>query len=843
MDLVNEAITWLQNGEPVTGGSGGNSDGVMNRPLVELLANDNGLQDRVDIVADDDGYIKKAISSLKITETDAATTARVQIDATGLKAYDGSANKIIDIDEAGNITMGYGSNDQITLASGVLSGKFNSILLTSASGTGIEVTAAAEYGLKLGNCTAGDHGPLNIANAGVTGAAALHSTAYPDAEVDTLAIDDNHDLYIKSGASTWTRIGGTIISPVSSANIGSPLSQASSVILDSNGLTQRNAASAVRFIVREDGSWTLGNTGADYIDFSSDTDMTINNATITGCFIDGDTNTLSNLAHGFEVDNPTIAHGATGAVVGTTNDQTLTNKHISGEQIDSGTVAAARIASLDTAKITTGTFDTARIPNLSANKITSDVLAIARIPDISGKNITLAGSTPDKIIFDGSSWDTELYGDSTGSKVYLLPDTTKAVDFEIGSNTYLFDNITLRGQDTQIIANNTGTSSASARINCAGTSGNVTFECIDSAGTSTEQYFFTPDSGFYPNVGHPDLGGSGAEWGDFWVQAIYTDYMSVSTQAGQSISLTLTGSAPTQAMLKVDPSGSAPTQTTGQGGIWWDSNCDQYIQITSASGNNWRRFAREDSSIRAGYTLGFIGSDSSPAEIRFTGSGSRYSRMYCDTAADDMFIKPDTTDLIILNIGTDADRWSICNIYAQAVRTHSQTDASIYVNDGVVMGLDVDNADSIHPVSTGETMDCGTSAQGWDVVYRVSEAAPAEMYFMDGRKDLNTGKVNKIDDLEILNSIKPRMDKKGKPVFDKKTGYMLTDDTTLPEWLFVRSKRDGTIEKNKKGQPFYNIDAMTQLCAGGIRSLYSKFKESLKTIEALTKRLEALELN
>lgn len=41
----------------------------------------------------------------------------------------------------------------------------------------------------------------------------------------------------------------------------------------------------------------------------------------------------------------TAAHGATGAVVGTTNTQTLTNKSISGEQINSGTVADARVAS------------------------------------------------------------------------------------------------------------------------------------------------------------------------------------------------------------------------------------------------------------------------------------------------------------------------------------------------------------------------------------------------------------------------------------------------------------------------------------------------------------------
>lgn len=59
-----------------------------------------------------------------------------------------------------------------------------------------------------------------------------------------------------------------------------------------------------------------------------------------------------------------------------------------GENITSGTVAAARIANLDASKITSGAFNTARIPNLDASKITSGTFNTARIPNLAASKIT-----------------------------------------------------------------------------------------------------------------------------------------------------------------------------------------------------------------------------------------------------------------------------------------------------------------------------------------------------------------------------------------------------------------------------------------------------------------------
>ena len=52
---------------------------------------------------------------------------------------------------------------------------------------------------------------------------------------------------------------------------------------------------------------------------------------------------------------------------------------LNGDNVSSGTVAAARVDSLAASKITSGSFDVARIPDLSAAKITSGTMDGGRI--------------------------------------------------------------------------------------------------------------------------------------------------------------------------------------------------------------------------------------------------------------------------------------------------------------------------------------------------------------------------------------------------------------------------------------------------------------------------------
>lgn len=118
--------------------------------------------------------------------------------------------------------------------------------------------------------------------------------------------------------------------------------------------------------------------------------------------------------------------GVTGAIQTQLNGKAAsTHTHAAGD-ITSGTLADARIPSLDASKIASGTFAAARIPNLDASKITSGTISIDRLPQAALERLVVVDN--DTARYDLTTSDVQL-GDvvkvESSGLMYYVKDTAE----------------------------------------------------------------------------------------------------------------------------------------------------------------------------------------------------------------------------------------------------------------------------------------------------------------------------------------------------------------------------------------------------------------------------------
>ena len=343
--------------------------------------------------------------------------------------------------------------------------------VTVTGGTGLSSVASATNTITL-----------NLDNTAVTAGSYGSASAIPTFTVDaqgrltaagtasistsfTVDADDGDNLTI-SGGDTFVIVGGTGLTSVASATDTLTLN------LDNTAVSAGSYGSATAvstFTVDAQGRLTAAGTATIAIPASAVTDFNeaaqdaIGNAVGTGLTYTDGTGAISVTANTYDAygsastvagnltthGNLTEAHGATGAVVGTTNTQTLTNKTLTSPTITSPAITGAVFN--DGSIVFEGATADAHETTLAITDPTAD--RTITFPDATG-TVALTNNKLSDFAATSSSELAGIISDETGTGALVFANTPTLVTPNIGAATgtslTLSGDLTVNGTTTTI---------------------------------------------------------------------------------------------------------------------------------------------------------------------------------------------------------------------------------------------------------------------------------------------------------------------------------------------------------------------------------------------------------